>query len=108
MFTIDSYNGVSNQPITNLVFSNTIVRGAVVTYTIYRTASGSVHYTEEGTLNLAFDSTSNTWQLTRIYTGDALTTFSITTAGQVKFSNTAIGSSHFGRISFRAISLTQI
>jgi len=106
-FTNNSNTSVS---VTNLQFPVNDVRGAFISYTVFRTTSTNTVY-EIGELQTVYNpdnSIGEKWEMTRSYTGDADITFSITDAGQVQFSTTAIsGSGHSGVISFQATALLQ-
>jgi hypothetical protein len=109
-FTIDAFNGVTNQAIPNLLFSTAAVRGAIIRYTVFRSTSTTT-VAEAGQILIVYNPanpTNNKWEIQREYTGNANTTFSITDTGQVQFSNTALGGiSHTGKIAFAAQALLQ-
>lgn len=109
-YDISTFNGVSNQNIPALTFSTSTVRSAVIQYAVYRTTNTS-NAVESGMLTIYFNTNNGTgqkWEMVREYQGDGLTTFSISDAGQVQFSNTTLsGSSHSGKLSFSAKCLLQ-
>lgn len=109
-YDITAFNGVTNQSISGLAFSTATVRGAVVTYAIYRNTN-SVTVTETGLLEVTYNpsnATNKKWEIIREYVGDAKTTFSITDLGQVQFSNTTIaGTVHTGKITVAARAIQQ-
>lgn len=86
---ISAFNGATNQNVTGLLFDPGTVRGAEVFYTVYR-QTNSTSAAEVGLLHVIYDTLTNSWEISRSYTGDAKTTFNITSAGQVRFSNTAL------------------
>lgn len=97
---ISSFNGTTNQNITGLVFNPGEVRGAEVFYTVYR-ETNSNSGAEVGLLHAIYNSQLNTWELSRSFTGDSETTFNITSAGQVRYSNVALaGSGHTGYVTY--------
>lgn len=104
---ISAYNGVSNQNVTGLVFDPATVRGAEVFYTVYRETSTN-SAAEVGLLHVIYDTLSNSWEISRSYTGDGKTTFNITSAGQIRFSNTALaGTGHTANITYTARVINQ-
>jgi hypothetical protein len=108
--TLDSFNGVTDQSITGLSFSTSTIRAAFISYSIYRTTSAA-DAAEAGQLIVLFNDNNGVgekWEILREYSGDGQTTFSITDAGQVQFSNTALaGTGHAGKLRFMAKALTQ-
>ena len=82
-------NTSSATNVTGLAFSQSVVRGARVDYTLYRNA-GSVK-AEKGVLEIAYDGTS--WYLARESTGDTGITFSVNSSGQVQYTSTSAGAS---------------
>ena len=109
-YDISTFNGVSNQNIPALTFSTSTVRSAVIEYSVYRTTNTS-NAAESGTLTIFYNTNAGTgqkWNIVRTYQGDGLTTFAISDAGQISFSNTSLsGSSHAGKIAFSAKCLLQ-
>lgn len=117
IMNIDAYDVVSNQNVTDGVrplnfpvaaFPSSGVRGATVSYAIYR-KSTTATLTEYGTLYLVYNpDASPVWEMSREYTGNANITFDITSTGQVRFTTVTIGgASHVGRITYTAKSLEQ-
>jgi hypothetical protein len=104
---ISAYNGVTNQTITGLIFNPATVRGAEVLYTVYRetnTNSGA----EVGLLHVVYNTATNSWEISRTYTGDSKTSFNITSAGQIRYTNIALaGTGHTGNITFTARVINQ-
>lgn len=92
----------------NLAFSVADVRGAFIRYTIFRTTETNTSY-ESGNLVLIYNpsgSVNNKWEASRDYVGNGSVTFSITDAGQVRFSSTSIlGANHSGKITYVAQAL---
>lgn len=109
-YDITAFNGVTNQSISGLAFSTSAVRGAVITYAIYRNTNTTT-VTETGLLEITYNPSNaggKKWEIIREYVGDGKTTFSITDLGQVQFSNTAIGGTvHIGKISVSAKAIQQ-
>lgn len=104
-FTIDAYNPGTDIDIPALSFPTDAVRGIFVQYMVHR-ETDSDEVNEVGELRALYNSTDNTWDLSRDYADDAQITFSISSAGQVSFSSTAIaGSNHQGFITFKAQTL---
>lgn len=117
IMNIDAYDVVSNQAVTDGVkplsfptaaFPSSGVRGATVTYAVYRNSTTATKV-EFGTLIVVYNpAASPVWEISREYTGDASITFDINSTGQVRFSTVTIGgSSHVGRITYTAKSLDQ-
>ena len=74
---------------------------------MYRETS-SASGAEIGILKAIYNTATNSWEMSRTYTGDALTTFNITSAGQVRYSNTALaGTGHTGNITYTARVINQ-
>lgn len=95
----------------NLSFSTSAVRAAFIRYSVFRsttTANGS----EAGTLVIVYNPNNAPglkWEKIQVSAADASVSFTITDAGQVQFSSTALaGASHTGFISYVAQALTQI
>jgi hypothetical protein len=103
----------TNVPLPSLAFPTSNVRGAVITYTIYRntTGIGATSGAETGTLELIYNPngpTGNKWEISDEHTGNANVTFSVTDQGQVTFSSTFIsGANATGFIGYTAKSLQQ-
>lgn len=101
-------NQVSSTNINGLIFDPTIVRGAVVEYSVYRvtTGTGATEQGETGTMYLTFLSTANSWDMAVLGSDSAGIFFSITNAGQVQYTTTNFtGSAYSGVIKFRARAL---
>lgn len=110
VFDISAYDTATDQTITNLAFSTNAVRSAVITYYVYRTATGSLHATESGQILIDYDplrSSNQKWALQQECVGNANISFSITDAGQLQFTTTTLGASHAGYIGFFARTLEQ-
>lgn len=98
----------TNVNIPSFQFPPSEVKGAFVNYTIARVTSTASGY-ETGKLMLSYNPdnpTNNKWEIQREYIGEASVTFTITDAGQVRFSSTSLsGINHEGTITFTAQSL---
>lgn len=106
-FTIAN-NVSSAANVTGLNFDPSVVRGAIVDYSIYRSSSNPNELSETGTMYLAYKSTAATWELAQTYGGSSGVTFTITNGGQVKYTSSEIGSgSYVGRMVFKARSFSQ-
>lgn len=112
--TIDTYNPGTNIPVDNLVFPPSDVRAASIFYAIFRTTANSgpldgVNLDEAGTLEIIYDSArpaTQKWGITRMSTGDAGATFTITDLGQILLTtSTVTGISHTGILSYRALAI---
>lgn len=95
-FTIVN-NQSSAANITGMVFDKTVYRSFLITFTVYRSASGGSTRAESGTLKGVTDGTS--WEVdpdsvSVPNTGDTGITFSITSAGQVQYASDDNGGSY--------------
>jgi len=111
IYNIDAFNGnVIPQDVQNLAFSNTLVRSSVIRYAVTRTSSTETAI-EAGLILIAYNpslSVGNKWYITTQKVGDGKISFSITDAGQIQFTTTALGGINYsGEISFAAVSLLQ-
>lgn len=110
VFDIDSFNTATNENVVGLAFSTSTVRSAVITYYVYRTTT-LANASESGQLFVDYNpnrSVGEKWAIARECVGDGSITFSITDAGQVQFSTTALsGASHDGQIGFFAKTIEQ-
>ena len=105
-------NQTTSQNVIALLFDPSIIRAAVVEYSVYRvsdeTPSGTV---ETGTLELVYDNNASggsKWQLAREFVGDANISIDITDAGQLTYQSGNIGSTNYsGVIKFKARALSQ-
>jgi len=110
--TINNTGVLTN--VSGLFFDPTVVRGAIVEYSVYRvtTGAGATELVEAGTMYLTYKSTAAVWDLVVVGSSGANITFSIISgganSGQVQYVATPItGSSYVGTMKFRARSLTQ-
>ena len=103
-------NQTSPTNVIGLSFDTTKVRGAIVTYTVYRvsTGSGAMETGETGTMYLTYLNNTNTWNMAVVGGSFANVQFSITVNGQVQYtSSNFTGSSYSGVMHFKAESLQQ-
>lgn len=98
-------NQASPSPITGAVFDTSSVRSAIVSYNIYR-SNGSVETSEVGTIYLTYSSLTPGWVISQVYAGTSGIVFSITTAGQLRYTSTDITGST-GKITFSAKAFLQ-
>lgn len=107
-----SYNPASTPvDINGLSFSTTTVRSAFIEYSVYREADYSgparISGVECGHIVVVYDTLNGTWSFSQDKIGDASITFYVTSAGQIQFTTTAVGTTnHVGKISFKATALT--
>lgn len=93
--------------VTGLAFDTSVIRSASIAYSIYRTSSTN-EFSEQGVILIAYKSTANTWELAQWSVGNAGVTFTISSAGQISFASTDIGStSYSGKLKFSAKAFTQ-
>ena len=108
---IDTYNPGTNINIPNLSFSTTVVRGAFIRYTVFRSTSMTSAY-EIGELKIVYNPSgpvNNKWEVGRQYVGDGSITFNVTDTGQVQFTTTTLsGINHTGQLSYSAVALLQM
>lgn len=100
----------TNVALPNLAFPTSNVRGARITYTVFRTTSTNT-VAEEGNIDIVYNPDGpfgNKWEISREKTGDALVTFSITDTGIVQFTSALLpGLNHQGNIGYTAKALLQ-
>lgn len=105
-FVIDSYNPGTDITLPQLTFSTTDVRAAFISYAVHRTTDTPAELDETGMLWVVYNNQNGVWDISREKAGNASITFSITNAGQVQFSTTAMaGSDHTGFITYSAKAL---
>lgn len=104
-FTV-SNNVTTPTPIAGLVFDQAQVRSAAITYSIDRTTStGEV--TENGTLLVNYNNTSNSWQSSLVCNGNSNVNLTIT-GGQVFYTSSNMsGSNYSSKMGFRALAFGQ-
>lgn len=108
-FTIADAQALTN--VTSLSFDKTIYRSFILTYHIYRSASGGSTRAQSGTLYGITDG--STWQLDNRYVcvpaaDDAGVDFSITSAGQIQYVSDANGGSYSAAASILCYELLQL
>jgi hypothetical protein len=93
--------------ITNLSFPTANVRGAFIRYSMYRSDTLNVAY-ESGELEVVYNTSAGTWEMSRSYTGDGKIQFQITNTGQVQYALIAFaspGTNHVGNLAYQANAL---
>lgn len=107
---IDPYNPGTDIDIVALSFPISSVRSAFIRYAVFRSTTLTQAY-ESGELLIVYNPNgpiNNKWEIAQRLVGDGKITFSITDAGQVRFSTTALsGSNHSGKLTFVAQSILQ-
>lgn len=103
-FTLTNNQAVAAD-VTGLILDISTIRGAVITYSIYRIVTSGPstisEYSETGTLQVTYKSSGLSWELTQEKTGSSGVHFSITPDGQVQYQSTNLtGGTHSGTISF--------
>lgn len=112
IYTMTS-NANNNVNLPNLAFPTTTVRGAIISYSVFRntTGTGAQTISETGQIYVNYNPTNpvgNKWEINRDYIGNAQVTFNITDVGQVQFSSTLIsGLNHTGKVTYQAKSILQ-
>lgn len=108
--SLDSYNGISNVNLPNLTFSTAIVRGAIITYALYRSTDSASSY-RTGQIMLVYNpngTSSNKWEHGQQFVGTNQETFNVTDIGQVQISlNSLAGINHAGRITYSGKAILQ-
>lgn len=100
-------NGVSNAPVTGLLFDPAVVRSAVIEMSVARSTVTN-EYSEMSMILVTYKSSTSTWQLAHYGVGDAECTFDITPAGQILVtSSTMSGSGYSGLMVFKARAYNQ-
>lgn len=106
-------NVTSFTDVANLSFNTGEVRSAIISYSIYRTSTGSPSgNAESGQMSIVYDnlaSPGSKWSLTGYgLNGISGVTFTITDLGQIQYKSTNIGATGYsGVMHFRAKSLAQ-
>lgn len=106
-FTIANNQAVAAN-VVGASWDTSVIRSAIVQYSIYRSSNTPNELSETGHIYLTYKSTANTWDLAQSYAGSSGTTFSITSAGQLQYVSTDIGSgAYVGKMKFNAKAFTQ-
>lgn len=103
-------NQVAPANVVGLNFDPSLIRGGVVTYSVYRvtTSTGAMEAVETGTMYLGYLSNAASWDLAVVGGQGAGITFSVTSGGQVQYTTTNFtGSNYSGTMKFVAKALTQ-
>lgn len=102
-----SNNVASPTNVTSLSFDTSLIRGAIINYSISR-STNTTEETETGIIMLAYKSSTSLWTIAQTCTGRSGITLSITSAGQIQYISTNLGgTSYTGKIKFNAKSFTQ-
>jgi len=105
-FTVAN-NQASVADITGLSFDSTVVRSAIISYSLYRSTASS-ELSECGQIYVTYLSTAATWTIAQNFTGLSGVVFSITNAGQVQYTSSNLsGASYVGKLKFTAKSFLQ-
>lgn len=108
-FTIaNNQSSVAN--VTSLAFDTSVVRSAIIEYSIYRYSDAPIEHSETGFIFLSYKSIGASWEIAQQYSGTSGVTFSITSAGQVQYTSTDLGGtvgSRVGKLKFRARTFLQ-
>lgn len=108
--TLDSYNGQSDVNLPNLTFSTAIVRGAIITYSLYRSTNTTTAY-QTGQIMIVYNPgglSGNKWERSRTFVGTNQETFNVTDTGIVQITlNSLSGTSHTGKITYSAKAILQ-
>lgn len=103
-------NQISPVNVTGLAFSPSMVRGAIIEYTVYRmtTGSGASELVEVGTMYVSYKSIANTWDVAVVGGQGSGVSFTMSTTGVVQYTSSNMsGSAYQGTMNFRARAITQ-
>lgn len=110
VYVIDSFNPVTNQDLPNFAFPVTDVRSIFVRYAVFRNTSTTTAY-ETGDIEAIYSPANpngNKWEISVSRVGDGSINFTITDAGQIQFSTSALGGiNHTGKITATAQAVLQ-
>lgn len=99
-------NQTSPAAVTGLIFDEGTIRGAEISYSIDR-ATSTQEVTENGTLYINYNSTTNTWSQSQISNGNAQVLFSVI-SGQIFFTSSNMGGANYaGKMGFRGVAFEQ-
>lgn len=100
----------TNVSLPNLSFPTSQVRGAIISYAVYRNTSITTA-SETGSILINYNASfasNQKWQVSRDCVSDASITFTVTDVGQVQFSSSSLaGSGHTGTITYQAKAILQ-
>lgn len=101
-----SFNIANNQSsaanVNGLSFNTSLVRSAIIQYSLYRTST-TTEMSETGHIYVTYKSTAGTWEIAQSYGGSSGVTFTITNAGQIQYTSTNFsGTSYSGKMKFNA------
>lgn len=106
-----SFNVANNQSsasnVNGLSFNTSLVRSAIIQYSIYRTST-TTEMSESGHIYVTYKSTAGTWEIAQSYAGSSGVTFTVTNAGQIQYISTNFsGTSYSGKMKFNAKAFLQ-
>lgn len=103
-------NANTNVSLPSLAFPTSNVRGATISYTVYRHTTTTT-VAEDGTLVIVYNPNGplgNKWEISNEHTGQGQVTFTITDQGQIQFTSVLLsGINHTGFIGYTAKALLQ-
>ena len=106
-FTI-SNNVSSASNVTGLNFDPTVVRSAIIDYSIYRSSTTPNELSECGSMYVTYKSTAGSWEIAQYNVGNSGVVFTVTNGGQIQYTSSDIGSGGYvGKIKFKARAFTQ-
>lgn len=106
-FTVGN-NVSSSTNVTGLNFDPTVVRSALISYSIYRSSNTPTELSESGMIYVTYKSTAGTWEIAQNYAGNSGMNFTMTNGGQIQYTSTNIGSgAYVGKMKFSAKAFTQ-
>lgn len=93
--------------IVGLTFNSTLVRSAIISYSIYRSTSTN-EVSECGQIYITYKSSAGTWELAQNYVGTSGVVFIMLPSGQMQYTATTIvGTTYAGKLKFQAKSFLQ-
>ncbi len=108
---VTPFNVANNQSsaanITGASFDTSLVRGFILTYSLYR-STNSAETSEMGQILGTYKSTANTWELSQDFAGSSGVVFTITTGGQLQYTSSNLtGTGYSGKLKFYAKAFLQ-
>lgn len=108
---LTSFNVANNVSVaanvTGATWDTSQVRSFIMQYSIYRSTT-TVEESQVGTLYGTYKSALGSWDLSETFGGSSGIVFSITSAGQLKYTSTNLGGTGYsGKLKFKAVAFLQ-
>lgn len=109
--TLTSFVPANNQSsvanVTGLSFDSSLIRGAIIEYSIYRYTASS-ELSEVGNLYVSYKNSAGSAELAQTHVGSSGITFSITSGLQIQYTSTNMaGAGYTSKMQFRAKAFVQ-